>query len=69
MFFLFLIPIAPRVKGYPRFVGTFVTGRRKRFQPYKGFILSEITPFMSLVEALNLTEPYKNPDANLVSFG
>jgi len=27
-------------KGYIRFVGKYVTGRRKRFRPYKVYILS-----------------------------
>jgi len=29
------IPVTRRVKGYTRFVGMYVTGRRKRFQPHK----------------------------------
>jgi len=28
-------PVTRRVKGYTRFVGKFVTGRRKRFRPHK----------------------------------
>jgi len=33
-FFIF-IPVTRRVKGYTRFVGKYVTGRRKRFRPHK----------------------------------
>jgi len=33
------IPVTRRVKGYTRFVGKYVTGRRKRFRPHKVYIL------------------------------
>jgi len=32
------IPVTRRVKGYTRFVGKYVTGRRKRFRPHKEYI-------------------------------
>jgi len=32
---LVIIPVTCRVKGYTRFVGRYVTGRRKRFRPHK----------------------------------
>jgi len=32
------IPVTRRVKGYTRFVGKYVTGRRKRFRPHKVYI-------------------------------
>jgi len=34
-----LIPVTCRVKGYTRFVGKYVTGRRKRFRPHKVYII------------------------------
>jgi len=33
--FIIFIPVTRRVKGYTRFVGKYVTGRRKRFRPHK----------------------------------
>jgi len=33
-----VIPVTRRVKGYTRFVGKYVTGRRKRFRPHKVYI-------------------------------
>jgi len=33
-----IIPVTRRVKGYTRFVGKCVTGRRKRFRPHKVYI-------------------------------
>jgi len=30
-----IIPVTHRLKGYTRFVGKYVTGRRKRFRPHK----------------------------------
>jgi len=33
-----IITVTRRVKGYTRFVGKYVTGRRKRFQPYRVYI-------------------------------
>jgi len=33
-----IIPVTRRVKGYTRFIGMYVTGRRKRFRPYKVYI-------------------------------
>jgi len=32
------IPVTRRVKGYTRFVGKYVTGKRKRFRPHKVYI-------------------------------
>jgi len=31
-------PVTRRAKGYTRFVGKYVTGRRKRFRPHKVYI-------------------------------
>jgi len=43
---LFVLPFTGRVKEYTRFVGKYVTGSRKRFQPYKVYIcVSENTRF------------------------
>jgi len=39
-----IIPVTRRVKGYTRFVGKYVTGRRKRFRPHKVYILLIRTP-------------------------
>jgi len=33
-----IITVTRRVKGTPRFVGKYVTGRRKRFRPHKVYI-------------------------------
>jgi len=33
-----VIPVTRRVNGYTRFVGMYVTGRRKRFRPHKVYI-------------------------------
>jgi len=35
---LLIIPVTRRVKGYTRFVGKYVTGRRKHFRPHKLYI-------------------------------
>jgi len=35
---LIVIPFTRRVKGYTRFVGKYVTGRKKRFRPHKVYI-------------------------------
>jgi len=35
---IIFIPVTRRVKGYTRFVGKYVTGRRKRFRPHKVYI-------------------------------
>jgi len=44
------IPVTRRVKGYTRFVGKCVTGRRKRFRPHKVYIfLIRITSRVDLV--------------------
>jgi len=32
------IPVTRKVKGYTRFSGKYVTGKRKRLQPYKVYI-------------------------------
>jgi len=39
------LPVTPRVKGYTRLVGKYVTGRRKRFQPHKEYIFLIIITF------------------------
>jgi len=45
-----LIPVTRRVKGYTRFVGRYVTGRRKRFRPNKVYIfLIRITSRVDLI--------------------
>jgi len=36
--FALIRPVTRRVKGYTRFVGKYVTGRRKRFRPHKVYI-------------------------------
>jgi len=42
-------PVTRRVKGYTRFVGKYVTGRRKRFRPHKVYIfLNKITSQVDL---------------------
>jgi len=33
-----VIPVTRRVKGHTRFVGKYVTGRRKRFRPHQVYI-------------------------------
>jgi len=38
------IPVTRRVKGYTRFVGKYVTGRRKRFRPHKVYIFLTVCP-------------------------
>jgi len=44
-----IIPVTRRVKGYTRFVGKYVTGRRKRFRPHKVYIfLIKITSRVDL---------------------
>jgi len=34
-----IIPVTRTVKGYTRFVGKYVTGRRNRFRPHKVYVL------------------------------
>jgi len=44
-----VIPVTRRVKGYTRFVGKYVTDRRKRFRPHKVYIfLMRITSRVDL---------------------
>jgi len=36
-----ILPVTYRAKGYIRFVGKYVTDRRKRFRPHKVYILNQ----------------------------
>jgi len=38
-----IIPVTRRVKWYTRFVGKYVTGRRKRFRPNTRFVGKYVT--------------------------
>jgi len=52
------IPVTRRVKGYTRFVGKYVTGRRKRFRPHKVYIfLIRITSQVDL--AMSVCPPVR----------
>jgi len=52
-----VIPVTRRVKGYTRFVGKYVTGRRKRFQPHKVYIfLIRITSRVDLAMSVGPDE-------------
>jgi len=54
---LFVIPVSRRVKGYTRFVGKYVTGKRKRFRPHKVYIfLIRITSRVDLAISVSLCE-------------
>jgi len=35
---MLIIPVTRRLEGYTKFVGRYVTGRRKRFRPHKVYI-------------------------------
>jgi len=49
-----IIPVTLRVKGYTRFVGKYVTGRRKRFRTHKVYIfLTRITSRVRLSVCLS----------------
>jgi len=49
------IPVTRRVKGYTRFVGKYVTSRRKRFRPHKVYIfLIRITSRVDLTMSVCL---------------
>jgi len=51
-----IIPLTRRVKGYTRFVGKYVTGRRKRFRPHKVYIfLIRITNRVDLAMSVRLS--------------
>jgi len=51
-----IIPVTRRVKGYTRFVGKYVTGRRKRFRPHKVYIfLIRITSRVDLAMSVRLS--------------
>jgi len=53
-----VIPVTRRVKGYTRFVGKYVTGRRKRFRSHKVYIfLIRITSRVDL--AMSVSRPHK----------
>jgi len=48
-----ILLVTRRVKGYTRFVEKYVTGRRKRFRPYKVYIfLIRITSRVNLAKAV-----------------
>jgi len=50
------IPVTRRVKGYTRFVGKYVTGRKKRFRPHKIYIfLIRITSRVDLAMSVCLS--------------
>jgi len=51
-----IIPVTRRVQGYTRFVGKYVTGRRKRFRPHKVYIfLIRITSRVDLAKSVCLS--------------
>jgi len=54
-FLLSFIPVTCRVKGYTKFVGKYVTGRRMRFRPYKVYIfLINITSRIDLAMSVQI---------------
>jgi len=65
------IPVTRRVKGYTRFVGKYVTGRRKRFRPHKVYIFL-ICPSVRLSVCLSVrmnAEISETMGARLLRFG
>jgi len=70
-----IIPVTHRVKGYTRFVGKYVTGRRRRFQPNKVYIfLIRITSRVDLAMPVCLSvrmnaEISETMGARLLRFG
>jgi len=48
-----IIPVTRRVKGYTRFVGKYVTGRRKRFRPHN--VYSRVDLAMSVCPSVRLS--------------
>jgi len=75
------IPVTRRVKGYTRFVGKYVTGRRKRFRPHKVYtriflirITSRVNLAMSVCPSVRLSvrmnaEISETMEARLLRFG
>jgi len=74
MYFV-IVPGTRRVKGYTRFVGKYVTGRRKRFRPHKvDIFLIRITIrvdlAMSVCPSVRMNaEMSENIRAKLLRFG
>jgi len=72
---ILIIPVTRRVKGYTRFVGKYVTGRRKRFPPHKVYIfLIRITSRVDLAMSVCLSvrmnaEISETMRARLLRFG
>jgi len=68
---LIFIPVTRRVKGYTRFVGKYVTGRRKRFRPHKVYIiLIRITSQVDLAMSVRMNaEISETIRARLLRFG
>jgi len=57
---MIIILVTHRVKGYNIFIGKYVTGRRKRFQPHKLYIfLIRITSQVNL--AMFVMNALKSP--------
>jgi len=55
---MIIIPVTHRVKGYTIFIGKYVTGKSKRFQPHKLYIFliritSRVDLAMFVMNALN----------------
>jgi len=56
---IIFIPVTSRVKGYTRFVGKYVTGRRKRFRLHRAYIFliritSRVDPPMSVCPSVRM---------------
>jgi len=67
-----IIPVTRTVKGYTRFVGKYVTGRRKRFRPHKVYIfLIRITSRVDLAMSVCLSVRVNSETirARLLRFG
>jgi len=69
------IPVTRRVKGYTRFFGKYVTGRRKRFRPHKVYIFliritSRVDLAMSVCPSVRMnSEISETIRARLLRFG
>jgi len=64
---IIFIPVTRRVKGYTRFVGKYVTGRRKRFRPH---ITSRVDLAMSVCPSVQMNaEISETMGARLLRFG
>jgi len=74
-FLSIFIPVTRRVKGYTRFVGKYVTGRRKRFRLHKVYILliritSQVDLAMSVCPSVRMNaEISETIRARLLRFG